>query len=102
MEVDIVNQIRAARALLDWTQTDLADASGLSQTGIARIENRTNKPNANTLHKIREALYAGGVTFINNGVQFLCNCEREKYAEQKARLEQVENSEAQVQQAAEA
>ena len=47
-----IEQIRAARALLDWSQSDLADKAGLSQTGIARIENGTNQPNSSTLEKI--------------------------------------------------
>ncbi len=34
-------QIRAARALLDWTQTDLAKAAGYSTTTIWRVESRT-------------------------------------------------------------
>lgn len=59
-----VEQIRAARALLDWSQTDLADHAGLSQTGIARIENGTNQPNTKTLRKIEMAFEIGGVEFL--------------------------------------
>ena len=51
-----IEQIRAARALLGWSQSDLADRADLSQTGIARIENGTNKPNSKTLEKIKAAL----------------------------------------------
>lgn len=59
-----IEQIRAARALLDWSQSDLAEHAGLSQTGIARIENGTNKPNSSTLVKIQTAFDSGGVEFI--------------------------------------
>lgn len=59
-----IEQIRAARALLDWSQSDLAEHAGLSQTGIARIENGTNKPNTSTLEKI-------GNAFDQNGIEFL-------------------------------
>ena len=60
-----VEQIRAARALLDWSQADLAARSGLSQTGVARIENGTNKPNSKTLAKIQTAFDAADIEFID-------------------------------------
>jgi transcriptional regulator with XRE-family HTH domain len=59
-----IEQIRAARALLDWSQSDLADAAGLSQTGIARIENGTNQPNSGTLEKIRVAFEGADIEFL--------------------------------------
>lgn len=59
-----IAQIRAARALLDWSQSDLADYAGLSQTGIARIENGTNKPNSSTLDKINTAFDRADIEFI--------------------------------------
>ena len=59
-----IEQIRAARALLDWSQHDLAEHAGLSQTGIARIENGTNKPNSKTLQKISSAFDRNDIEFI--------------------------------------
>ncbi len=59
-----IDQIRAARALIGWSQGDLADQSGLSQTGIARIENGTNQPNSTTIEKIRNAFDKADVEFI--------------------------------------
>lgn len=59
-----IDQIRAARALLDWSQSDLADRADLSQTGIARIENGTNKPNSGTMDKILTAFDAADIEFI--------------------------------------
>lgn len=59
-----IAQIRAARALLDWSQSDLAEFAGLSQTGIARIENGTNKPNSRTLDKINTAFDHADIEFI--------------------------------------
>ena len=61
-----IAQIRAARALLDWSQSDLASHAGLSQTGIARIENGTNKPNSSTIVKIRGAFDQGDIEFIGD------------------------------------
>lgn len=59
-----IEQIRAARALIGWSQGELADHAGLSQTGIARIENGTNKPNSSTLAKITTAFDKFDVEFI--------------------------------------
>jgi transcriptional regulator with XRE-family HTH domain len=65
-----IEQIRAARALLGWSQHDLAEKAGLSQTGIARIENGTNQPNSKTITKIETAFDAADVEFLgSNGVQ---------------------------------
>lgn len=64
-----IEQIRAARALLDWSQSDLAAHADLSQTGIARIENGTNKPNSQTLEKIKSAFDKADIEFIDDGVR---------------------------------
>lgn len=61
-----IEQIRAARALLDWSQSDLADHAGLSQTGIARIENGTNQPNTQTLNKIEAAFKNADIEFLGS------------------------------------
>lgn len=55
-------QIRAARALLGWSQDDLADAAGLSRPTIDRAE-RTKTSDA-TIEAIRLALEKAGVEFI--------------------------------------
>lgn len=59
-----IEQIRAARALIGWSQGDLAERSGLSQTGIARIENGTNHPNSSTIAKITAAFDKADIEFI--------------------------------------
>lgn len=65
-----LDQIRAARALLNWSQTDLAERAGLSQTGIARIESGVNQPNTSTLEKIEQAFDGAGIEFIaDRGVE---------------------------------
>jgi transcriptional regulator with XRE-family HTH domain len=65
-----IEQIRAARALLDWSQSDLAHYAGLSQTGIARIENGTNRPNSSTLEKINTAFENADIEFMGvNGLR---------------------------------
>jgi len=42
------NQIRAARALLGWSGTDLADLSGVGITTLRRYELQGGIPSANT------------------------------------------------------
>lgn len=64
-----IEQIRAARALIGWSQGELAQQAGLSQTGIARIENGTNQPNSSTIDKITKAFDNAGILFIPGGVQ---------------------------------
>ncbi len=61
-----IEQIRAARALIGWSQGELAEHADLSQTGIARIENGTNQPNSTTLEKITAAFDKVDVEFIDD------------------------------------
>jgi transcriptional regulator with XRE-family HTH domain len=58
-----LEQIKAARGLLDWTQTDLAQKSSLSLTAINNLERKLVLPRMATLEAIRE-------TFEQNGIEF--------------------------------
>jgi len=57
-------QIKAARALLDWSQEDLAEASGISISTIRTME-LGKAPRACTLLDIRNALQRNGLEFID-------------------------------------
>lgn len=59
-------QIRAARALIGWSQPDLARASGLSLPTIVRMEGRPGpgRSAAANVDAVRSALAAAGVVFI--------------------------------------
>ena len=61
-----IRQIKAARALLDWSQVDLASHSGNSYATIARLEALDGEiaGRAGTVSKIVAALESGGVEFI--------------------------------------
>lgn len=61
------SQIRAARALLGWKQTDLASASGVSEMSVKNIERGTTDPRASTLKAIQDALEVAGVVFLEAG-----------------------------------
>ncbi len=62
------NQIRAARALLGWKQTDLARESGIAEISIKNIERGATDPRASTLVKIESAFTEAGVIFLDPGV----------------------------------
>lgn len=61
-------QLRAARAMLDWSQTRLAEESGVSVETIKRLERMEGAIEATkvaTLDAIKNALSGAGVDFTN-------------------------------------
>ena len=68
-------QCRAARALLDWTQDQLAENAQVARPTIADFERNVRMPMKNNLVSIVSALEAAGVAFIQEddagaGVRF--------------------------------
>jgi len=61
-------QIRAARALLAWSQADLAERADTSLPTIKRLEASGDEPagTVKTNEKIRAAIVAEGVVFIDD------------------------------------
>lgn len=60
-------QLKAARALLGWSQADLARASQLAPSTVADFERGQRTPVANNLSAMRAALEGGGVQFRAGG-----------------------------------
>ena len=62
-------QIRAARALLRWGQTELAENSGISLETIKRLEGMRGEVGAHTatVSAIEGALKAAGIEILSNG-----------------------------------
>ncbi|RVM32893.1 helix-turn-helix domain-containing protein [Sinorhizobium meliloti] len=58
-------QIKAARAMLDWKQTDLAAASGLSEMSVKNVEKGQKDSRMSTIQSIRSALESAGIIFID-------------------------------------
>jgi transcriptional regulator with XRE-family HTH domain len=60
-------QIKAARALLAWSQADLADRSGISEPTVARLEAADGELGGreDTTESLRAAIEAAGVEFID-------------------------------------
>jgi transcriptional regulator with XRE-family HTH domain len=60
-------QLRAARALVGWTRSTLAKHSGVAVPTITGFELQGADSKISTLHKLRRALEASGVEFIDDG-----------------------------------
>ena len=58
------SQIRAARALLNWKQADLAKASGVAESTIKLVERSAVDTRSGTLEKLQIAFEKAGVQFI--------------------------------------
>lgn len=64
-------QIRAARGLLNWDATVLAEKAGLTRETVSRIETDSVQAQERSLIKIQQACEEAGVEFIENqGVRF--------------------------------
>ncbi len=61
-------QIRAARALVNWSARELAEKSGLGVATIRRMELAEGVPssNAQTLDLVRKVMESVGVEFIGS------------------------------------
>lgn len=59
--------VRAARALLAWSQQDLAKAAGVATSTVADFERGQRTPVANNAQAIRGALEAAGIRFLPTG-----------------------------------
>ncbi|MGA7323693.1 MAG: helix-turn-helix transcriptional regulator [Rhodomicrobium sp.] len=61
-----IEQLRAARALLGWSQSDLAARAGLSRPTVKRAETEGDTPVSDEAKaKMKAALEAAGVEFTN-------------------------------------
>ncbi len=57
-------QVRAARALLNWTQETLAETSGVARATIKNIENGDTAPRLDTLQALQKIFEEAGVEFL--------------------------------------
>lgn len=55
---------RAARGFLDWTQSDLADRSGVSRGTIRDYEGERHNVHRSTEAQLRLAFENGGLSFV--------------------------------------
>jgi transcriptional regulator with XRE-family HTH domain len=84
-------QVKAARALLGWSQSDLAHRSGVSEPTIARLESTEGALGGRegTAEKIRKSIEAAGVQFIeeNGGGLGVRLRKRQKQKKENPRLD---------------
>lgn len=60
-------QSRAARSLLDWSQTKLGQEANLSESTIRDFERGRRVPSVNNLAAIKLALTSAGVVLLSAG-----------------------------------
>ena len=64
-------QIKAARAMLDWSQEDLAQAAGLALNTVRNLEMGNISPRGTTNNVIRQVIESAGLEFIEGrGVRY--------------------------------
>jgi transcriptional regulator with XRE-family HTH domain len=61
-------QVRMARAGLDWSLEDLAQAAGVHRNTISSFERGIYEGEPNSLAKIRKALEKAGIEFTDGDV----------------------------------
>jgi transcriptional regulator with XRE-family HTH domain len=61
-------QCCAARALVAWSQSDLAQRAGLSRSAVSDFESGKRTPHAGNLNALQRAFEAQGVIFSAGGV----------------------------------
>ncbi|TAU80464.1 transcriptional regulator (plasmid) [Rhizobium leguminosarum] len=64
------NQIRAARALLNWSQAELVEKSGLSLTTVRRMEDEKIGPersSAGNVATVTKVIEEAGILFLQAG-----------------------------------
>ncbi|ASW09273.1 transcriptional regulator (plasmid) [Rhizobium sp. 11515TR] len=75
---------RAARGFLDWTQTELADRSGVSRSTIRDYEGNRHSLHRATEAQLRLALEAGGIAFFRIEGHEIGICTKAVVAETRA------------------
>ena len=61
-----IEQLRAARALLGWSQTELAKRAGMSLPTVKRVETVSGpRVSEEARYELQRALELGGVEFID-------------------------------------
>ncbi|WP_278361560.1 helix-turn-helix domain-containing protein [Stutzerimonas kunmingensis] len=63
-EMLIVSMVRAARAVLGWSQPTLAERSGVSLVALARLESNAVSPRLSTVSRLKAAIADAGIQVI--------------------------------------
>ncbi len=90
-----VRQVKAARALLGWSQADLAQASGVSEATVKRLECQSGElgGRAETGDKIINALEEAGIIIVEeNGEGRGVRLKKQKKPDEGMRPEELNAS----------
>lgn len=60
-------QIKAARALLGWSQADLCKEADISRATLNDLENDTGDPRRSSTNRVEDAFRRHGVIFLTAG-----------------------------------
>lgn len=72
-------QIRAGRALLNWTQQQVADAAIVSLNAVRRLEKEEGDPRVSTVLSVEQALRKAGIEFLaDDGVRLAPSSKKTK------------------------
>ncbi len=67
-DIDLtVEHVRAARALLKWTQEELASRAGVAIATVSFWETERVRPTEETKIQVRRAFEEAGIEFANGG-----------------------------------
>ena len=81
-------QCRGARGLLNWSQSDLVERSGVGLKTIADYERgATTRPYTRTIEALVATFEAAGIEFINRGVRMRASPKRARPATPKRRTQ---------------
>jgi transcriptional regulator with XRE-family HTH domain len=61
------SQCRAARGVLNWSQSKLCEEAKVGRATLTEFENERREPYERTLRDIRAAFEAAGVQFVSQG-----------------------------------
>ncbi len=62
-------QCKAARDLLEWKQSDLAEKSKMAVSTIAHFERGSTEPSDRTLGDLKRAFEDAGIEFIDDAIR---------------------------------
>jgi transcriptional regulator with XRE-family HTH domain len=74
----LADQLRAARALLNWSRVRLAAKANLSEMTIRDFENGVRKPRPRNIAAMRQAFEDAGVVFAVEGTPSLARPEGDR------------------------
>lgn len=64
-----IKQCKAARDLLGWKQTDLAEKSKVAASTVAHFERGSTEPSKRTIADLKRAFEDAGIEFVDDEIR---------------------------------